>query len=328
LSKKITNTFENLLSKYRINGLSQVVDFLQSRARRSGRTAFAYSFALDHFNNFIEQKYSGYNIQTILKPLNEKPSPVIDVYVLLDKFVSYLHNDTANGKDLSPISVKLYMAAVKSYLTYNDIELAPNRFNRRVTMPRIYREDEEAIDGKDIRQILLACNNRRLRAYLLVLASGGMRATEALAIRLRDLDFNISPTKVHIRKEFAKTRVARDIYISDEATKYLKQWIEWKYRERKYEIKKKVKSDDDTVFSIVSSSKDAHALYTKVLLEFQKVLDVANLKLRKEGGVYKRRKITFHSFRRFVKSTLSDQVGFDFSSVPYLLEKIKQIDLW
>ena len=60
-----------------------------------------------------------------------------------------------------------------------------------------------------------------------------MRTSEALAIRIKDLDFSTSPTKVHIRKEYAKTRVARDVYISDEATKYLKQLIDFKYRDRK-----------------------------------------------------------------------------------------------
>ena len=54
-----------------------------------------------------------------------------------------------------------------------------------------------------------------------------MRTSEALAIRIKDLDFSTSPTKVHIRKEYAKTRVARDVYISDEATKYLKQLIDF-----------------------------------------------------------------------------------------------------
>jgi integrase len=55
-----------------------------------------------------------------------------------------------------------------------------------------------------------------------------MRAVEATAIRQKDIDFSTSPTKIHIRKEYAKTRAGRDIYISDEATQYLKQWIDWK----------------------------------------------------------------------------------------------------
>lgn len=99
-------------------------------------------------------------------------------------------------------------------------------------MPKLYREDEEPLDVKDIRKILLSCNNRRLKAYILILASGATRAKEALAVRLKDIDFSVNPTKIHIRKEYAKTKVARDVYITDEATQYLKQWIDWKYRDK------------------------------------------------------------------------------------------------
>jgi len=44
--------------------------------------------------------------------------------------------------------------------------------------------------------------------------------------------YTLKPTKVHVRPEFAKTKVVRDVYISDEATHYLKEWIKWKYREQ------------------------------------------------------------------------------------------------
>ena len=67
-------------------------------------------------------------------------------------------------------------------------------------MPKMYREDEEPLDASDIRKILLSCN-------LLVLASGGMRAMEALAIRLKDIDFTVSPTKIHIRKEYSRQKL-------------------------------------------------------------------------------------------------------------------------
>jgi integrase len=56
-----------------------------------------------------------------------------------------------------------------------------------------------------------------------------MRANEALAVRYKDIDFGVSPTRIHIRKEYTKTKTARDIYISDEATMFLKQWLDWKY---------------------------------------------------------------------------------------------------
>ena len=103
-------------------------------------------------------------------------------------------------------------------MAYHDIDVMPSKFKRKVKMPKSYREDEEPLDVSDIRKILLSCNNRRSKAYLLVLASGGMRAAEALAIRLKDIDFIVNPTKVHIRKEYSKTKTARDVSISDEAT--------------------------------------------------------------------------------------------------------------
>jgi integrase len=217
---------------------------------------------------------------------------------MLEGFVCYM---MSTNPDLTPNSMKCYMVSIKSYLAYHDIDIIPSKFKRKVKMPKVYREDEEPLDVSDIRKILLACNNRRLKAYLLVLASGGMRAVEGLAIRLKDIDFSISPTKIRIRKEYAKTNVARDIYISDEATHYLKQWLEWKYN-----------NQDDLVFTVHNGA-EPNVVYIKVLTEFQKLLALIGLDERKEEGVQKRRKITLHSFRRFVKIVISDQTNQDYS---------------
>jgi integrase len=213
------------------------------------------------------------------------------------------------------------MVAARSYFQYNDIEIMPSKFRYRISLPPVYREDEEAIDSNDIKEILHHCDNRRLKAYLLVLASGGMCAVEALAIRECDIDFsgiNFSdpsdrsqPARIHIRKEFAKTRTERYIYISNEAARYLHDWIEWKYRDRHAEnrsLKNRIRSKDDLVFSkVTNTGKYPQGLYNKLLIEFQRVLQLAGLTLRKQDGVYKRRKVTFHSFRGFVKTTIANQ---------------------
>ena len=175
-------------------------------------------------------------------------------------------------------------------------------------MPKMYREDEEPLDTSDIRKILLSCNNRRLKTYLLVLASGGMRAIEGLAIRLKDIDFTVSPTKIHIRKEYSKTKTSRDIYISDEATQYLRQWINWKYDN---EERPRNRGDDDLVFTVYRT-KTPTTLYVKILTEFEKLLSVVGLDERKDCK-QRRRKITLHSFRRFVKTVISDQTNTDYS---------------
>jgi integrase len=276
--------------------------FLSSISRNSIKSKYAYQYGLAHFQKFLKQKYPQYNTESILKPLSKNK---LDIYVILDEFVSYLVDATLK---LTSRSIKLCIAAVRSYLVYYDIDIIPSKFKRKVKMPKLYREDEEPIDVSDIRKILLSCNNRRLKTYLLVLASGGMRAIEGLAIRLKDIDFTVRPTKIHIRKEYSKTRTARDIYISDEAMQYLRQWINWKYDN---EERPRVRDDDDLVFTVYRT-KTPSTLYVKVLTEFVKLLSVVGLDQRKEGK-QRRRKITLHSFRRFVKTVISDQTNTDYS---------------
>jgi integrase len=280
-----------------------VLTFLSSIERNSLKSRYTYQHGLIQFQRFLSKKYSNYNLQTILKPLAENK---INLYELLDIFVSYLQ--TTNGT-LTPSSIKLYMASIRSYFAYNDIDVIPSKFKRKVKMPKSYREDEEPLDASDIRKILLACSNRRLKAYLLVLASGGMRAVEGLAIRIKDIDFSVNPTKLHMRKEYTKTRVGRDIYISNEATHYLKQWLDWKYNNPE---RPRRQDENDLVFTMYRN-KNPNTLYINVLKEFQKLLEIVGLNERKEGGKQRRRKITLHSFRRFTKSVISDQVSQDFS---------------
>jgi integrase len=308
------NRFDNLINKYRTRGLDAVADFLTTKARKSKRTILTFSFVIDYLNKFIIQNYQGYDIQTILPLLK---SEKIDVYKLLNNFVSYLQNDTANGSDLSPATLNLYMSAARSYFQFNDIDISLSKFKYRVSLPTVRRQDEQPIDSNDIKEILHHCNNRRLKAFILVLASGGMRASEGLAMREIDIDFGSSltanrnePAKVKIRKEYSKTRTERRIFISNEAARYLHEWIEWKYRdrtaERKYALKNRIRSENDLIFSTINAI-DPYGIYFKMSVEFQKVLEAAGLASRKEDGVYKRRKITFHSFRRFVKTTIANQ---------------------
>ena len=283
---------------------------MDSIRRNSTASEKAYSSGLHQFQHFLFQddNLNKYSLETIVSPLLKQE---INLYELLDRFVSFL-----SSLNLLAPSIKLYMGSLRSYLTYYDIDVAPSKFKRKVKIPRPYQEDEEALDIRDIRNILLVCSNRRLKAYILVLASGGggFRAVEALAIRFKDIDFSSSPTRIHVRKEYSKTTVSRDVYISDEATKFLKDWINWKYKDKDYDWTKNLKSDG-LVFGAyrVKSKANPKNIYFKIIHEFEKLLAVAGMDERKEGGLGKRRKITLHSLRRFVKTVISDQVGQDYS---------------
>jgi integrase len=269
--------------------------FIDDLADRSIKTSQIYSVGLAHFARFLEGKYT-LTLDEIVNALR-KQEVNFNVYDLLQDFVSYLNRAETNtpnvnnvGRKLAPRSIKLYVNAVRSYLQYNDVDIVPAKFKHRVKIKTALKYDEQAIDEEDIRNILNSTNSKRLKAYLLVLATGGMRTIEAIAIRFKDIDDSVKPTKIHIRPDYSKTRVARDIYISDEATKYLNEWIDYRFRDRQRrkdkfgkEIPIYKKENDDLVFKYVNS-KNARLghIYGTMSKDFHEVLKTINMNERKE----------------------------------------------
>jgi integrase len=286
------------------NVLKKAKQFLNSKGRESKKTKDIYGTALYHFQTFLSKSdYKEYNIETILIPIENKE---IDVYSLLDNFVGYLRErqDTYNGNTkLSDGTIRLYVAGVRSYLEYHDIEISSKRFRNKVTLPKKHRRRKQALTAEFIRTILLACNNTRLKVLILVLASGGARANEALSLRNSDIDFSQSPTKIHIMAEHTKTKQDRDIYISNEASKELKKFIE----------SKDSMNPNDLVFSIKTGSADPAIIYRTLHNYFANLLKKVQLDKRRRGEGIQRREISFHSFRDYVKSTVAMHTNSDFS---------------
>lgn len=303
----------------------KVKAFLERKSRNSQNTADSYLLGLTALQKFLDTAatppYFAVNINELGALFTAASSSAsTNIYEFLDAFISYL---TTSCK-LSPSTVSLYVAGAKGYLENCDVEINLTKFKNKVTMSKNHREDEAAIDDSDIRKILLACHNFRLKVYLLILASGGLRAREALGIRLKDIDFSLTPTKIHVRKEFTKTKVARDIYISEEATTYLKHFIERKYSDPQ---SKRIRKEDDLLFRMHRPGEyNAKAMYNKVLSQFQRLLKMIGLEERKEG--MQRGKVTFHSFRRFAKTVIANQINTDYSEwflghkkSPYFVQK-------
>jgi integrase len=170
-----------------------------------------------------------------------------------------------------------------------------------------------------------------------------MRATEALSIRITDIDFESSPAIILIRGEHTKTKVDRYVFLTRETVEQIKRWIDYKYRKRRicYKDEKTCKSIEeyrtpqknvnDFLFSVngpykKSSNSTNHLknFYNTLVLQFQKTLDRNGMGSKEEGNSNNiisngntnssiRRKITLHSFRRFVKTTISDLGYADYS---------------
>jgi integrase len=171
----------------------------------------------------------------------------------------------------------------------------------------------------------------------MLLASTGMRATEALALRHKDFDFddennNNRQAFVRIRGEFTKTRTDRYVFLTREMVEHCKAWTDFKYRRRRvtkvvntagsnnlsgkaisYWVEPKP-NPDDLFFAMPRKRKRSgfRGLYVHMNEDFARTLDRIGFANREDGNE-SRRKITFHSFRRFVKTTISDLGYQDFS---------------
>jgi integrase len=321
IEKKKQHKLYNLTDKLRESGLKSAPDFLENKAKKSKSTALAYASGIKYLDRFAQAKY-GLNADTILSPLINKQ---IDVYDFINDFSTYLVKDTKNGENLNHRTIDSYVTGVRSYFVAKDVDISIAKWKGKVTLPPIYNEEEQAIDAQDIRNLLQHCNNRRLKAYLLVLASSGARAMEALTLRESDIDLSgiyndeSNPGIIKIRKEYSKNNSERTIYISNEAARFLHSWIDYVYSDKNNKTKSaRKRNPDDLIFSSRAWNWKEHkyptGLYDSLLEDFQKLLKETGLCERKEDGVFKRRKITFHSFRRFVKTTIANQTrNSDFS---------------
>jgi integrase len=244
--------------------------------------------------------------------------PKIDVYDMLSSYVSYEHKKAS----VTPVTIKARISTIRTFLEYNDVEISPRKFKLKVKMPKVVRQTKEALTKEDFVNILNACSAIKLKTYVLFLAATGCRASEAVSTRLCDYDF--VKNKVFIRGEFTKTKTDRYVFLTNELVEQIKAWLTFKYRTRRItynsprrvEIRTPKRDENELLFSstFLSENPTLEGLYFTLAYEFEKTLDrMGGMYAQFETAMKRRRKITLHSFRRHVKSTISDLGYGDYS---------------
>jgi integrase len=247
----------------------------------------------------------------------------LDPYGVLAGFHSYMQK----RKVVARSQVHAVKTA-KIFLEYNDVEINNQKFKRKVLLPRPVRKQKQALSKADVIQIINACKgDLRLYTYVMFLAATGCRATEAILVRNKDLhlDDPIQPY-VFIKGEHTKTQHERTTYLTAELVQQLKEWIDTKYRERrtKYDHDKDkttygkftpTADPDDYVFFPMhhkgASAPYPRSVYVYLDHAFQARMKIKGRAVREDGQT--RHRVTFHSFRRFVKTEISNLGHADFS---------------
>jgi len=293
-----------------------VTSYIENVRTMSESTAYQYLSRLKDFEAFIRNKY-GLSVDRLVPEIKKGQR---DVYDILNSYAAHL-----KSCNISRLTLKQRIVTVKNFFEYYDTEISDRRFKLKVKLPKIVRNKKVAISKQEIIEILNVSDNIRLRTYVMLLAATGMRAVEALSIRIKDIKFDTNPATLFVRGLYTKTKVDRTIFLTEEITQQLKSLLDYKYRTRRVchqdkdgrtitEVRTPNKEDTDLVFAVYQDKNlpNPESLYDDLVRSFGKTLERSGKGTREENN-QRRRLITLHSFRRFVKTTISDLGYADFS---------------
>ena len=308
--------------------------FIGKLRRNSKSTAKTYRTFLVYFELFLNRRYGDKTtIETVIPKIKNGK---LDVYLLIEDFVSFILNEL--GKSAN--NAKMGVSVVKSLLRSSMISIDANIVKNTAGVPRAFREAEYPLDKNTLASIIQSCKDRRLKALLFLLSSSGARIGEATNIRWCNISFDKSPCEIRLHAEITKTKVARTIYISNEAKNELLNWKHYK------EVERKQLNSSDSPQSLVFQSytcpgrnknNEINCDFIKTNIErtFMKLLASIGLKTPKKeysnnnngdngennnnnGIKHTRYKITLHSLRAFFKTQWS-LVAKEFELSEYLI---------
>jgi integrase len=293
--------------------------YIGSLATMSESTSKTYRRRLYPFVDYIEKVLKSSPDILVADIRSQKQDP----YDVLSSYLSYVKKELK----VSDNYLRDLMVTTRAFLEFHKIFFNERQLRATIRMPKPVRRNKEPIDKNDVITILQNIHDPSLKLYALMLASTGMRAKEALSLRLRNLDLESDPGKIHIEAEFTKTRTDRFVFMTNELKKAVQGYLKHKYAPKIMRlVDEKTKTRKRTRFQLQQSPEDLlfapynleekrephiNTLYVYSTVKLNRIIDEIGTWRRERHSGF--REVTRHTFRRFVKSTISDLGYADFS---------------
>lgn len=347
--KQIENGFTpEILSYFKASEYAR--RFIRRKSATSKNTASTAKSDVLHLAAFVYKKYEGHRDsfdrfidEMVEAQFSTSPGSKrgianrYDPYELLAEFLIYLQEEQSKINKLGTNRVRHIVSVAKKFLRMCGLKIYNEDFHELVYLPRLVKTDKAPVSKTDVTTTLNACEDIRLKTAVLTLAGGsGPRPIEACALRNMDCNFLEvddalfeSPSffpMVTFRAEYTKMRIERVRRITKECARQMRAWYKRKYRKHKtsfvnkqtaevvwVNVQPKPKPED---LFLAYWHYDDHRkisprwLYGTISKEFADLMDKMGIGFEKDND---RHKITLHSFRRFVKTTISDQGLGDYS---------------
>ena len=198
-------------------------------------------------------------------------------------------------KGNKPTSIKVKLCYIINKLAEEGLELSKTE-KKKLYIPKSEKPILHALSREELQKIIGVAPSLKKAMYLCQ-SSSGMRIGEILQLKKSDLDMGKSRIQVNIRASITKTKQARITFLSKEAEKYLKPFLE--------DMEK-----DQLIFT---RNPDAYHAEIAECVCFKRYCNKVGL-----GQCYpgtRNRMITTHSMRSFAITRLNkvDEFGFGHS---------------
>jgi len=205
----------------------------------------------------------------------------------------------------APKTVRMKIAAVRTFLVENDVELSQKfwrRLRRKIKGSRALTLDKVPSNA-ELRKIVMHMPIQGKSLFLL-LSSSGMRIGETLQLKLADIDLDKTPMRIQIRGEYTKTGNPRHAFASKEAKESIQEWLKVREGYLEAAIKKshlfEKKSEDSRLFPFENVT--AYAVWRNALKK-------AKMDERDQSTNF--RKIHPHVLRKFFRTRLGAVIPVD-----------------
>jgi integrase len=122
----------------------------------------------------------------------------------------------------APKTVSFYMYLLFNFLDFHNIDI--EKAKRKLKMPRGTVRVDRLPTLAEVQKLILASRSPRMRLLIQLLLQTGMRVSEALSLRVADIDFDAKV--IRIRGAATKTKRAREVPLIPELEAAIKEYLD------------------------------------------------------------------------------------------------------
>jgi len=188
----------------------------ENHAARPYNTQKLIYNTLKEFDNFCKESYQEGSDSIYPKLANYE---IKATQAILQKWINW--NLKRNQK---PSTIKLKLHFISSKLNEEGVNFTKEH-KKKLSIPKNEKPKLHALSRDELQKIIGVAKPLKKAMYLCQ-TSSGMRIGEILQLRKSDLDFSKERIQVNIRASITKLKQARLTFLSKEAEKYLKPFLE------------------------------------------------------------------------------------------------------